>query len=900
MTAGKPNRSIVSTVNRLLFGVISAVVLIGAVINWRMGALARLDDLRYNYHNQSRQHIDRIRHQLMILRTSDTPESRRRGFRAMEAVHIANTHAQELWELQEQYQVDALRLLLTQYQELARPLRELLKTDAEKKQVLLGDQLDALILKLNQLERQHEIIGSRLYAIASEMEHGDLQKLLLVFAAILSVFSVVTFRLMRNIRRLVLEQEQAELALFEEKEYLRITLTSIGDAVITTNEKGLVTSLNPVAEHLTGWTSAEAKGVAVHDVFPIIDATTREGIANPVDRVIATGEVVYLSNHTTLLSRSGNEYQIADSAAPIRGSEDGIIRGMVLVFNDVTEQYRLRQESARDRRDLKAIMDFSPSLIQVRDLAGRFILVNRQFELAFEQAGESIVGHTPSELLISEHLGRHQADFDAVIATGAAVENREGPLGKNLNRTYMNTTFPLRNGDHEIYAVCSVSHDITMRKQQEEKILHQAHYDALTELPNRFLCLDRLTQKIKDAKRQGDLVAVLFIDLDDFKKVNDSLGHETGDKLLVSAAKRLRSAVRNEDTVGRLGGDEFLVLLNGVECATDVATVADSLIEQFRRSFLIDGREILLTMSVGLSLFPNDGGSPSQLLRNADTAMYHAKEGGRNTYSFFTEAMNVEVERRLELEEQLHGAMARKEFSVVFQPQVDIPSGKVVGAEVLLRWRNVALGSISPAEFIPVAEQIGLITQLGNFVLGEALSQVAVWRRERDPEFQVSVNVSPRQFKDPEFVADIAAALEKHGVPGKSLELEITEGVLLAGQVDVIGMLESLRALGAGIALDDFGTGYSSLNYLRTYPFNSLKVDRSFVSDMASDESNKALVGATVAMARALGLSVVAEGVENAEQLMLLGEMSCDTAQGYFLGEPVAAGDMTESVSGAG
>ena len=889
MVVKSRNREVITTVYRLLIGFLIAVVLIVAAITLHLQAHSEIDDLKFNFHSQSFRHIDRIRHQLLLLKTTLGQSGADSGVRFMEAVHTIARQTKGLRQLQDKYRVETLQLLLAQYEELARPLMGFPDPKGTAEYLLQFGQIEALLLKLAQLERQHEISARLLVEHDHEKEHQEFLMLLLFLLVVGVIFGVVVFRVLRDIKRLVSEQEQTEASLFKEKEYLRITLESIGDAVITTDSEGLVTGMNPVAQRLTGWDLVEARGQTMHEVFPIINATTREPIENPVDKVIATGEVVYLSNHTTLVSRSGEEYQIADSAAPIRGHEDGFIQGMVLVFNDVTEQYRLREEAAKDRRDLRAIMDFSPTLIQVRDLEGRYVFVNRQFELAFGQTREKILGRAPHELFSPEQLDKFQADHASVVASGKAVENREGSLGRDLNRTYMTTTFPLLDGKKDVYAVCSVSSDITTRKQQEEKILHQAHFDALTELPNRFLCLDRLSQKIKDATRQGYQLAVLFIDLDDFKKVNDSLGHETGDKLLVSAAERLRSVVRSEDTVGRLGGDEFLVLLGGLQQASDAIPVVENLVDQFRRSFGIDGREILLTSSIGLAVFPSDGDTPSQLLRNADTAMYHAKEGGRNTYSFFTEAMNLEVGRRLALEEQLHGALARKEFSVAFQPQVKISNGEVIGVEALLRWENAALGDIPPGEFIPIAEQTGIIIQLGKFVLDEALSQVTLWREKYAPDFRVSVNVSPRQFRDPNLVTDVRDALEKHAVPGESLELEITEGVLLTAQVDIGKQLDSLRALGVSIALDDFGTGYASLSYLRTYSFDLLKVDRSFVNDITDDPADRALVDATIAMARALGLSVVAEGVETAEQLNLLRDMGCDAAQGFHLGKPVVA-----------
>jgi len=438
-----------------------------------------------------------------------------------------------------------------------------------------------------------------------------------------------------------------------------------------------------------------------------------------------------------------------------------------------------------------------------------------------------------------------------------------------------------------------VSQDITDSKMAEEKILHQAHFDTLTGLPNRFLSLDRLTQLVYDAERNEDKVAVLFLDLDDFKKVNDTLGHETGDKLLIEASERLKHAVRNRDTVGRLGGDEFIVLLGGVNDASDAIPMTENIINCLRDSFHIEGRELILSGSVGIALYPQDGLTPSDLLRNADSAMYHAKELGRNTYSFFTEAMNQQVSRRLEIEEQIHGALGRKEFSVFYQPKIDVNTSEIIGAEALLRWNNPALGFVSPAEFIPIAEQTGLIVSIGNFVLSEALSKTALWQKTI-PDLKMAVNLSPSQFRDPKLVQSVKHSIKQSGVGSEHLELEITEGVLMSGHAYIDAALSGLKDLGVSIAMDDFGTGYSSLGYLRNYPFDVLKIDQTFVRDITVDQADRELINAAVAMAHGLNLLVVAEGVETVEQLDYLKSIGCDCAQGYLFGKPVPADDFTQ------
>lgn len=446
---------------------------------------------------------------------------------------------------------------------------------------------------------------------------------------------------------------------------------------------------------------------------------------------------------------------------------------------------------------------------------------------------------------------------------------------------------------NEPVRICGTHQDITERRMQDEHILRQAHYDSLTELPNRFLALDRLSQLINESHRNNERVAVLFLDLDDFKKINDTLGHDTGDKVLKETANRLRSVLRSGDTVGRLGGDEFIILLGGLSQAADAQPVAETLLNNFTKAFRIDSRDLVLTASIGIAIYPDDGDNLSELLRNADSAMYHSKEQGRNAYSYFTDEMNQGVSKRLLFEEQMHGALRRGEFRLCYQPKVELSSGKIIGAEALLRWHNPVLGEVSPMDFIPIAEQTGLIVPIGKFVLGEALEMAADWRGKFCESFTMAVNLSPRQFRDPNLVADIEETTRSCDISASALELEITEGVLMSGHAHIDNALAALNDLGVNIAMDDFGTGYSSLSYLRSYPFDVLKIDREFVHDIIDDPADRELVNAAIAMAHGLGLKVVAEGVETEAQLKYLAAQGCEYGQGYLFSKPLPAGELT-------
>ncbi|MCG8312738.1 MAG: transporter substrate-binding domain-containing protein [Pseudomonadales bacterium] len=424
--------------------------------------------------------------------------------------------------------------------------------------------------------------------------------------------------------------------------------------------------------------------------------------------------------------------------------------------------------------------------------------------------------------------------------------------------------------------------------ERTAQLQYQAEYDQLTDLPNRELSLDRLSQLTSVARRNQTCVAVMFLDLDDFKKINDTLGHDKGDRVIVEVAKRLTATMRSEDTISRLGGDEFIILLGELQSASAAIPVIHHVLSCFKSPFLLGDREILLTVSVGIAFFPENGSTPSELLRNADAAMYNAKREGRNTYSFFTQEMSEKVSRQFQLEECMHGALERGEFETYYQPKIDILNKKIIGFEALIRWNSPELGNISPYEFISVAENNGLIIPIGLFVLNNALAALKEWQQSVDKDLVMAVNLSPRQFRDVSLVSTVQSALKAHGISGPHLELEITEGVLLSGRKQVKRAIAELKSQGIKLAMDDFGTGYSSLSYLRSYPFDTLKIDREFIMDITTDDSDKALAFAAIAMAHSLGLHVVAEGVETKQQLMLIAQQGCDLAQGYLFAKPLS------------
>jgi diguanylate cyclase (GGDEF)-like protein len=416
---------------------------------------------------------------------------------------------------------------------------------------------------------------------------------------------------------------------------------------------------------------------------------------------------------------------------------------------------------------------------------------------------------------------------------------------------------------------------------------HSAQHDVLTGLPNRALVNDRISQAIALAHRHGAKFAVLFLDLDGFKHINDSLGHAVGDKLLQSIARRLQAHVRGSDTVSRQGGDEFVVLLSEIAHARDAAISAQKIITALVEPHSVDGHQLQITTSMGISIYPSAGQDAETLIKTADTAMYSAKENGRNNYKFFEPEMNIRAVERQSIEASLRGALERQEFALHYQPMINLKTGEITGAEALLRWEHPTKGPIPPAQFIPVAEVCGLIVPIGKWVLREACQQARAWLDAGLPFCGMAVNISAMEFRDDNFLPGVFAALEDSGLDPKCLELELTESVLMQRAQVTESILKTLRARGVHLAVDDFGTGYSSLSYLRKFPIDALKIDQSFVRQITSAPGETTIVTAVIGMGRNLKLRVVAEGVETQEELAFLQAHQCDEAQGYYFSKPV-------------
>jgi len=684
------------------------------------------------------------------------------------------------------------------------------------------------------------------------------------------------------------QRRVAEHALEQSEKNLAITLHSIGDAVIATDRAGRVTRMNPTAERLSGWPLGEAMGRPLSEVFRIVDATTREMVVDPVQRVIEHGQVVGLGNHTVLLARDGQEYKISDSAAPIRQA-DGTIVGVVLVFSDVTEKYQAEE-------DLRiAACAFESQQGMFITTAERVILrVNQAFTLITGFSAEDAVGKTPRIF----RSGRHDKTFYAVMIQ---TLKREGAwTGEIWNRRKNGEIYPqwltisvVKDDAGLITHYVAIFSDISDRINAQAQIDRLAFYDPLTQLPNRRLLLDRLEQSLHISTRHARKSALLFVDLDDFKTLNDTLGHHQGDLLLMQVAQRLKACLRDGDTVARLGSDEFVVILENLseddlEAATQAETVGDNILQAFQQDFTLDHGVHHATPSIGITLFGGETLENSeQPLKRAELAMFQAKAAGRNTLRFFETQMQADVSANASMEADLREAVRKQQFLLHFQPQV-VGTGRITGVEALVRWQHPVRGMVPPGEFIPLAEKSGLILPIGQWVLEAACTQLAVWETQPDlAHLTMAVNVSARQFQQADFVDVVLATLARTRACPKLLKLELTESMLVDDVEAIIAKMGALKARGVSFSLDDFGTGYSSLSYLKRLPLDQLKIDQGFVRNIVSDPNDAAIAKMVVVLAESMGLSVIAEGVELQAQAEFLAHQGCHAYQGYLFSRPL-------------
>ena len=628
-------------------------------------------------------------------------------------------------------------------------------------------------------------------------------------------------------------------------------------------------------------------GAYAHEMeqWVVYDPRTGEGhLPGPVYRLLATPIRRVFANKGEQLV----EFEWSQTRIKLRTWEARIMLReqdeVVMVIRDITQ----RKQQEAELRLWGKVFEGSNEAILITDADLRIILVNKPYEKMMGYIEEEVMG--VDTVKVGTHLHSHSF-FRNLVHVLKEKGHWEGEL---INQRKNGEIFPtwysisqVVNTDGQPENYIAIFSDISERKKSRERIDFLAHHDSLTELPNRALLNDRLEMAINTARRRGEKVGLLFIDLDRFKNINDSLGHAAGDQILRETAERLSMAVRTDDTVARLGGDEFVVLLPRVRNERSMVEVAIKLREEILRPFILEDMPLHLSPSIGIAVFPDDGEDASTLIKNADAAMYLAKEKGRNNYQFYTPVLNARTLDRLKLEYDLRFALEQGQFELHYQPQIIAGTKKLYGAEALVRWRHPERGLVPPNHFIPLAEEIGLIIPLGAWVIAEAARQIKVWHQAGFADLVVSVNISALQFHQAGFLAEVQSLLAQAGTEPSSIELELTESMLMSDMEVSIQVLQAFRALGYRIAIDDFGTGFSCLNYLRRLPANILKIDQSFVRDMQTDSASLAIVTSIINLAESLGMDTIAEGVETADDYALLESQGCRLMQGYYFSKPL-------------
>ena len=575
----------------------------------------------------------------------------------------------------------------------------------------------------------------------------------------------------------------------------------------------------------------------------------------------------------------------------IKGQIDG--RGLIRALRYAVERKASEEALFVEKERAQVTLNSIGDAVICTDIAGNITFLNVVAEKMTGWSGKEAAGHPMAEVLqITDATSSETTPNPMALAIVRNITMNLPPNCTLVRRDGFkipieDSVAPIHDREGQATGAVIVFHDVSVARAMAEQLAHLAEHDFLTGLPNRMLLNDRVAQAITLAPRHMKKVAVLFLDLDGFKHINDSLGHPIGDKLLQAIGKRLVECVRGSDTVSRQGGDEFVVLLSEVEHAEDAAISAVRLLQGVAGSYSIDMHDLHISASIGVSIYPDDGLDAETLIKNADTAMYQAKENGRQSYQFFKPSMNVRAVERQSIEESLRRAMERQEFTLHYQPKIDLRTGEITGAEALLRWTHPVRGPVSPAQFIPVAEDCGLILPIGKWVLREACKQARAWQNAGLALGTIAVNISAMEFRDDKFLEEVFAIINDSGLDPKFLELELTESVLMKRAEATESILKTLRARGVKVAVDDFGTGYSSLSYLRRLPIDALKIDQSFVRQITTDPDETTIVTAVIGMGRSLKLRVVAEGVETQEQLAFLQKYECDEAQGYYFSRPV-------------
>ena len=696
-------------------------------------------------------------------------------------------------------------------------------------------------------------------------------------------------------------RRQAEKQLRTADERLKITIDSVQDyAILSLDKGGRIDSWNGGAAQLFLFDQTEILGEDMAILFPAEDQE-RGILANRRREAIETGRS---ESSTWFVRKDGSRFFGNDVLTTIR-DENGSVGGFSEVIRDVTDRKALEEALFAEKERAQVTLNSIGDAVLSTDLSGKVTYLNLLAERMTGWSCAEAAGRPLAEvfnIIDGETREAAQNPVELAVQQGKTV-----PLPSNcilirrdgFESPIADSAAPIHDRGGQITGAVIVFRDVSVERAMSLQLSHMAQYDVLTDLPNRTLLNDRLTQAIASARRHDTGLAVLFVDLDRFKQINDSFGHAMGDALLQSVAHRLLACVRTSDTVSRLGGDEFVILLSELDHVEDAVMAANKVLSALAAPHRVAQHDLDVTVSIGVSTFPFDGQDAETLIKNADTAMYHAKENGRNNYQFFEQGMNERAVGRQVLEGSLRHALERQEFVLHFQPKVNLETGAITGSEALIRWLHPDRGLVPPAQFVPIAEDSGLILPIGQWVLREACRQARAWLDAGLGPMPVAVNISTLEFRSKHFLEGIRAILLETDLPPHFLELELTESVLMQHPESTVSVLRALKSIGVRLAVDDFGTGYSSLSYLRRFPIDVLKLDRSFVHDIASPETNDAsIVSAVITMGKSLKYRVIAEGVETEEQLAFLQAHRCDEGQGFYFSPPAPPGQFAELLAG--
>ncbi len=683
----------------------------------------------------------------------------------------------------------------------------------------------------------------------------------------------------------ITERKRYEEMLQNSENRYRVLFEDSADATLLMGEEGFL-DCNSAALQLFGY-SAEAPMLHPADISPPSQPDGTPSLAASKQKIAAAflnGKERFEWVH---LRKSGELFpaEVCLSALTLSGQPR-----LLATVRDITERRQAVEALLFKTALLEAQAETTIDGILAVDESDHIVLANKQFGLHFEIPDEVL--RAGDDLIVRKHVTDCVEDPDQFLEKvkylyGHRDEKSRDEIGLKNGKTFDRYSAPLVDSKGQYRGRIWYFRDITDRKLAEQRIQFLAYYDALTGLPNRALLQDRLAKALAGARRQKNKVALLFLDLDGFKHINDSLGHSLGDILLQNVAERLKRWGREQDTIARLGGDEFLIMLTDVKSIQGAAVAAERLMDAMTAEFIVQEHSLNISCSIGISMFPEHGADSETLIANADAAMYNAKDCGRNNFRFFTAEMNAQVVERLTLENGLRLALDKKELSLVYQPQMEVASGRITGLEALLRWQRPELGSVPPDKFIRIAENSGLIISIGEWVLRTACRQARKWQDEGLPPLTIAVNVSAVQLRQEGFCELIRKVLCETGLAPQYLELELTESILLANAEVMLSVVQELRAMGVTLAIDDFGTGYSSFSYLREFRVSKLKIDGSFIRDIPVKPGDAAITTAIISMAKSLNLKVIAEGVENDEQMSFLRAHHCDEIQGYYLSPPL-------------